>query len=212
MTFNVVFIYFFRYLNFFSRDLLLHVSIFAWSVYFDTIDCPASGAGILISEDATELLDYIDNQGQVHVIQKYLEKPLLLEPGHRKFDIRQVLCFNCSKVHLSSPPPSITETFQCPSNYPPGAGCWWTISTTSTCIARGCCGRPRSHTTALTSRTWQAIWPTTASRKTTRRIMDATRRATRCSLMNSDSTFSTLTVLCWRPPSYLRLSRSSSKS
>jgi tubulin--tyrosine ligase len=24
----------------------------------------------------------------VHVIQKYLEHPLLLEPGHRKFDIR----------------------------------------------------------------------------------------------------------------------------
>lgn len=50
----------------------------------------AIGAGILISHDANELLEYIDNQGQVHVIQKYLEKPLLLEPGHRKFDIRQV--------------------------------------------------------------------------------------------------------------------------
>ncbi|XP_042189481.1 tubulin--tyrosine ligase isoform X2 [Callorhinchus milii] len=48
----------------------------------------AKGAGILISSDANELLDYIDNQGQVHVIQKYLERPLLLEPGHRKFDIR----------------------------------------------------------------------------------------------------------------------------
>ena len=46
------------------------------------------GEGILISSDATELLDFIDNQGQVHVIQKYLERPLLLEPGHRKFDIR----------------------------------------------------------------------------------------------------------------------------
>lgn len=48
----------------------------------------AKGAGILISQDASELLDYIDQQGQVHVIQKYLERPLLLEPGHRKFDIR----------------------------------------------------------------------------------------------------------------------------
>lgn len=48
------------------------------------------GAGILISHDANELLEYIDNQGQVHIIQKYLEKPLLLEPGNRKFDIRQV--------------------------------------------------------------------------------------------------------------------------
>lgn len=46
------------------------------------------GEGILISSEATELLDFIDNQGQVHVIQKYLERPLLLEPGHRKFDIR----------------------------------------------------------------------------------------------------------------------------
>ncbi|XP_056465465.1 tubulin--tyrosine ligase [Gadus macrocephalus] len=48
----------------------------------------AKGAGILISSDANQLLEYIDNQGQVHIIQKYLEKPLLLEPGHRKFDIR----------------------------------------------------------------------------------------------------------------------------
>ncbi|XP_053292493.1 tubulin--tyrosine ligase isoform X2 [Pleuronectes platessa] len=48
----------------------------------------AKGAGILISHDANQLLEYIDNQGQVHVIQKYLENPLLLEPGHRKFDIR----------------------------------------------------------------------------------------------------------------------------
>ncbi|MBN3298440.1 TTL ligase, partial [Amia calva] len=48
----------------------------------------AKGAGILISSDASQLLEFIDNQGQVHVIQKYLERPLLLEPGHRKFDIR----------------------------------------------------------------------------------------------------------------------------
>jgi len=47
-----------------------------------------TGEGILISSEAAELLDFIDEQGQVHVIQKYLEKPLLLEPGHRKFDIR----------------------------------------------------------------------------------------------------------------------------
>lgn len=58
---------------------------FAQLIYF-----AATGAGILISHDASKLLEYIDNQGQVHVIQKYLEKPLLLEPGHRKFDIRQV--------------------------------------------------------------------------------------------------------------------------
>lgn len=78
----------------------LHPAIFnVWSldlrtdaccIYIGIIVFPSLGAGILISEDANQLLDYIDNQGQVHVIQKYLEKPLLLEPGHRKFDIRQV--------------------------------------------------------------------------------------------------------------------------
>lgn len=56
-----------------------------------TFSCSSSGLlgeGILISSEAAELLDFIDAQGQVHVIQKYLERPLLLEPGHRKFDIR----------------------------------------------------------------------------------------------------------------------------
>ncbi|XP_018593529.2 tubulin--tyrosine ligase isoform X2 [Scleropages formosus] len=62
----------------------------------------AKGAGILISSDANQLLEFIDNQGQVHVIQKYLEKPLLLEPSHRKFDIREGVLrtssepYNCS--------------------------------------------------------------------------------------------------------------------
>ncbi|KAG5831417.1 hypothetical protein ANANG_G00303510 [Anguilla anguilla] len=58
------------------------------SVWIAKSSAGAKGAGILISSDANQLLEYIDNQGQVHVIQKYLEKPLLLEPGHRKFDIR----------------------------------------------------------------------------------------------------------------------------
>ncbi|MEE6474850.1 hypothetical protein FKM82_010517 [Ascaphus truei] len=61
----------------------------------------AKGEGILISSEATELLDFIDNQGQVHVIQKYLENPLLLEPGHRKFDIRSwVLVDNQYNIYL----------------------------------------------------------------------------------------------------------------
>ncbi|XP_075059865.1 tubulin--tyrosine ligase [Mixophyes fleayi] len=61
----------------------------------------AKGEGILISSDATELLEFIDNQGQVHVIQKYLENPLLLEPGHRKFDIRSwVLVDNQYNIYL----------------------------------------------------------------------------------------------------------------
>ncbi|RXM98993.1 Tubulin--tyrosine ligase [Acipenser ruthenus] len=58
------------------------------SVWIAKSSAGAKGAGILISSDANELLEFIDDQGQVHVIQKYLEKPLLLEPGHRKFDIR----------------------------------------------------------------------------------------------------------------------------
>ncbi|KAM4694797.1 tubulin--tyrosine ligase [Discoglossus pictus] len=61
----------------------------------------AKGEGILISSDANELLNFIDNQGQVHVIQKYLESPLLLEPGHRKFDIRSwVLVDNQYNIYL----------------------------------------------------------------------------------------------------------------
>uniref|UniRef100_A0A3Q2KY14 Tubulin--tyrosine ligase n=1 Tax=Equus caballus TaxID=9796 RepID=A0A3Q2KY14_HORSE len=61
----------------------------------------AKGEGILISSEATELLDFIDNQGQVHVIQKYLEHPLLLEPGHRKFDIRSwVLVDHLYNIYL----------------------------------------------------------------------------------------------------------------
>lgn len=179
-----------------------NVKHFACSMHFDPMGYPSSGAGILISEDANQLLDYIDNQGQVHVIQKYLEKPLLLEPGHRKFDIRQVLCLNILEW------PHRCEVLMNYATLSPGAGCWWTISTTSTCIARVCCGLPRSRTTALTCRTWRAIWPTTASRKTTLRTLDGMRRATRCSLMNSGSTFSTPTVSSWRPPSYLRSSRS----
>lgn len=71
----------------FSFDL----RIGRWCIqHIDIFGFIATGAGILISQDANQLLEYIDNQGQVHVIQKYLEKPLLLEPGHRKFDIRQV--------------------------------------------------------------------------------------------------------------------------
>lgn len=58
------------------------------SVWIAKSSAGAKGAGILISHDAAKLLELIDNQGQVHIIQKYLERPLLLEPGRRKFDIR----------------------------------------------------------------------------------------------------------------------------
>nr|XP_033792448.1 tubulin--tyrosine ligase isoform X2 [Geotrypetes seraphini] len=62
----------------------------------------AKGEGILISSDANQLLDFIDNQGQVHVIQKYLEAPLLLEPGHRKFDIREGVLRTSSEPYNST--------------------------------------------------------------------------------------------------------------
>ncbi|NXJ81478.1 TTL ligase, partial [Trogon melanurus] len=45
----------------------------------------AKGEGILISSEAAERGGFIDEQGQVHVIQRGGEKPLLLEPGHRKW-------------------------------------------------------------------------------------------------------------------------------
>lgn len=47
----------------------------------------AKGEGILISRNFQELLDFVDRQSQAHVIQKYLDRPLLL-PGNRKFDMR----------------------------------------------------------------------------------------------------------------------------
>ena len=49
-----------------------------------------TGVGILISSSVDELLEFVDSQSQVHVIQKYIEQPLLL-PGERKFDIRYTL-------------------------------------------------------------------------------------------------------------------------
>lgn len=74
----------------------------------------------MISHDANQLLEFIDNQGQVHVIQKYLEKPLLLEPGHRKFDIRQVLKYLTHKNRAGVIVSSIVKPFPFLS---PGAGC-----------------------------------------------------------------------------------------
>ena len=47
------------------------------------------GAGILVSRNAETLLQFIDNTTHAHVLQKYIESPLLL-PESRKFDIRSV--------------------------------------------------------------------------------------------------------------------------
>ncbi|EDV29149.1 uncharacterized protein TRIADDRAFT_52733 [Trichoplax adhaerens] len=45
------------------------------------------GEGIMISDDIDQLIQFVDNSNQSHVIQKYVENPMLLT-GERKFDIR----------------------------------------------------------------------------------------------------------------------------
>ncbi|KAI8487662.1 hypothetical protein Bbelb_346550 [Branchiostoma belcheri] len=47
----------------------------------------AKGEDILISSDCELLLEFVDRGKQSHVIQKYIEDPLLLT-GNRKFDMR----------------------------------------------------------------------------------------------------------------------------
>ena len=48
-----------------------------------------TGEGILVSGDAERLLQFIDNTTHAHVLQKYIESPLLLT-ADRKFDIRYI--------------------------------------------------------------------------------------------------------------------------
>ena len=60
-----------------------------------------AGEGILVSADATELLQFIDKSRHAHILQKYIEQPLLL-PGNRKFDIRWYIP---SSHSLVIPPP-----------------------------------------------------------------------------------------------------------
>lgn len=46
-----------------------------------------AGEDIKISEDIQEILDFVNSTSKSHVVQQYLQAPLLL-PGDRKFDIR----------------------------------------------------------------------------------------------------------------------------
>ncbi|XP_072047171.1 tubulin--tyrosine ligase-like [Amphiura filiformis] len=47
----------------------------------------AKGEGIIISRSPDDLISAIENQPEPHIVQKYIEKPLLLS-GQRKFDVR----------------------------------------------------------------------------------------------------------------------------
>ncbi|XP_033626314.1 tubulin--tyrosine ligase-like [Asterias rubens] len=57
------------------------------SVWIAKSSAGAKGEGILIATSPEELIEFVDNQRQSHVIQKYIEDPLLLTDS-RKFDIR----------------------------------------------------------------------------------------------------------------------------
>ena len=52
-----------------------------------------TGKNIYISHDVQTILEFIDEQSQGFVVQKYIENPLLLD-GNRKFDIRFDLLLN----------------------------------------------------------------------------------------------------------------------
>ncbi|XP_065832819.1 tubulin--tyrosine ligase-like [Oscarella lobularis] len=57
------------------------------SVWIVKSSCGAKGLGMLITDSVEKAIDFVDSQGQLHVVQKYIENPLLLD-GDRKFDIR----------------------------------------------------------------------------------------------------------------------------
>ncbi|CAH1261354.1 TTL [Branchiostoma lanceolatum] len=57
------------------------------SVWIAKASAGAKGEDILISSDCEALLEFVDRGKQSHVLQKYIEDPLLLTGG-RKFDMR----------------------------------------------------------------------------------------------------------------------------
>ncbi|XP_015774876.1 PREDICTED: tubulin--tyrosine ligase-like [Acropora digitifera] len=62
----------------------------------------SKGKDIYISHDVQAILEFIDEQSQGFVVQKYIENPLLLD-GNRKFDIRSwVLLDHQYTIHVFS--------------------------------------------------------------------------------------------------------------
>ena len=65
----------------------MKVSLSALNVFFLIFFLFGTGKDIYISHDVQAILEFIDEQSQGFVVQKYIENPLLLD-GNRKFDIR----------------------------------------------------------------------------------------------------------------------------
>ncbi|XP_071962203.1 tubulin--tyrosine ligase-like [Antedon mediterranea] len=71
------------------------------SLWIGKSSAGAKGKGLFVSDNPEELLSFIDAQSFSYVIQKYIERPLLLLPGSRKFDIRcWVLLDHTYTIHL----------------------------------------------------------------------------------------------------------------
>ncbi|XP_067949884.1 tubulin--tyrosine ligase-like [Watersipora subatra] len=70
-----------------DRDSLLERHTNSDHIWIAKISTGSKGLGIIISRNIQELLSAIDGQGQSHIVQRYIETPLLL-PKNRKFDIR----------------------------------------------------------------------------------------------------------------------------
>ena len=65
----------------------LRITIKSFKCYYVKNLSYWTGEGILIAANPDDLIQFVDNQKQAYVVQKYIEKPFLLT-GRRKFDIR----------------------------------------------------------------------------------------------------------------------------